>query len=320
MVHELRFFDHRLRAHRERCRRHHVDGDDVQDDIRLHRKQVLPAHRHAHERRRRRKTFVPAGKGKLERTLHDRGPHDRTSDPVFGGDELLAQALRVGIDVRPTPVFGFRDPELGQPRSDPVLALPGNGEVHGLVVTRVTSFREKTLARVLAKPIGERFVAGFVLDTYREPLAVVDLLVDAELGSLFAFPWEVADHGLVLPDFSRTVAGDEAGAHVHERGPFHPFGERQGVERAVHVRLERGLERRIEGHAPGGVQEHIDIVRDRLGALGGEAEVLVGDVATDDDDFLAQELIEVLAVALAQRIERGRRGNRPPEPALALGL
>ena len=114
LVDECGLFHHRLRRYGQDSRSDHVDRDDVENDVGVHRKQILPAHGHPHERRGGREAFVPPRERKLERALHDRGSHDGAGHALFGGNELLAEALCVGVDVRPTPVLRFGDTELGE--------------------------------------------------------------------------------------------------------------------------------------------------------------------------------------------------------------
>ena len=114
LVHESGLFHHRLRRDGQDGRSDHVDRDDVENDVRVHRKQILPAHGHSHERRRGREAFVPPRERKLESALHDRRSHDGADHALFGSDELLAEALRIGVDVRPTPVLCLGDTELGE--------------------------------------------------------------------------------------------------------------------------------------------------------------------------------------------------------------
>ncbi len=184
LEYQLRLLDDRLRRHRQNRGRDHVDGNHVEDHVGRDGEEVLPAHRHPNQRGGGGEPLVPSGKRKLESALDDGGTDDRPHHALFGGDELLAEALGVGVDVGPAPILRFREAEVGQARADPVLALSGDGEAEGLLVVGIAALLQKSLPRELAKPVGERFVLRFVAHARGEPLAVVDFLFDAELGDL----------------------------------------------------------------------------------------------------------------------------------------
>ena len=101
---------------------------------------------------------------------------------------------------------------------------------------------------------------------------------------------------------------------MDQRRPLHSFRESDHVLRADYVRAQAALECGIESDVAGGVDNDVDVVRDRLRFFFGVTEVCLGDVAAFDDDFVVNKTFERAAVAFAQRIERRRGDDVVPEP------
>ena len=95
---------------------------------------------------------------------------------------------------------------------------------------------------------------------------------------------------------------------MNERGPTHALGEGDDVLRADDVRSERALKRRVEGDVARAVDEHVNVVGDRLRLFFREPQTLLADVAANDPHLVAYEILEGRAVALAHGVE-GRRGD-----------
>ena len=320
LVHEVGLRHDRLGGHRQRRRGDQVHRHHIQNDSGTDRKQVLAAERHPDERGAGGEALVPAGVGERERALHDRRSHDRARDPVRARHQLIPEALRVGVDVRPAPTLRLFDAEVAEPAPDPFLPLAGDGERHRTRIVRIAAFLGEPLAGRFLKGVRARLVLRFVAHPDGEAFAVLDLLLHRELLVLPIAAREVADQGFILPHLARSHARDEAGADVHEGGALHPPGEGDGVPGPVDVRLERRLERRVERHPPGTVEHQVDVGRDLGGAGFRIAEVVARDVPAEDDDLLVQEIVQRGPVALAQG--RERRGVLhdvlEPDPALRL--
>ena len=297
LIDEPRLGDDGLRGNREGGGSHHVHGHHIQNQVRIHRKQVLAPERHPHERRAGGESLVPAGVGKRDGALDDGGPDDRPRHPVFAGDELISQALGVGVDVRPAPPLGLLDPEVAQPPPDPLLPLAGDGEGQLAVIVGIPALLGKAPPRPFPEAVHPRLVLGFVADSRRQAITVLDLPFHPKFLVLAVASREVPEERFVFVDLPGTVPGDETGADVDERGALHPPGEGDGVAGAVHIRGDGGFERRIEIHPAGTVQDEVNVRCDRRGAIPGITEVLARDVAAEDDDLLVQKIPQTGPVA-----------------------
>ena len=128
LVHEVGLRHDGFGGYGKGGRGNEVHRHDVQHHSGAHREQVLAAKRHPDERSTGGKAFVPSGVGERNGAFHHRGAHDRARHPVRLRDELVAEALRVGVDVRPAPTLGLLDAEVPEPPADPFLPLTGNGQ------------------------------------------------------------------------------------------------------------------------------------------------------------------------------------------------
>ena len=94
-----------LRERKDHARRHHVGRDEVEDDVAA-RDLHLPLHGQVDDGRRRVDALVPSRERERLARLAAGGPHDRPARQPRAGDDLLADALGVRVDVRPSPVLG----------------------------------------------------------------------------------------------------------------------------------------------------------------------------------------------------------------------
>src|SRR5581483_3232385 len=107
---------------------------------------------------------------------------------------------------------------------------------------------------------------------------------------------------------------------VHQARPLHPFRESDHVLRADHVRAQGAFERRIESHVAGGVDDYVDVLGDAFCLFFGETEIGFGDIAANDGNFVAYEILEGGAIALAHRIEWRRADYIVPKARLGFFL
>src|ERR1041384_3239320 len=131
---------------------------------------------------------------------------------------------------------------------------------------------------------------------------------------------EVAEHRIAFPNGAGAIARYETGRDMDQRRAFHATRESDDVLRADDVRAQSAFERRIESYIAGGVDNDVNIVRDRLCFFLAVSEVCLGDVAAFDDDLVVYKTFERAAVTFAQWIERRRSDDVVPETILRLLL
>ncbi len=298
-----------------------VDRDHVENQLRRDGQDVLAFEGQIDQRRRGGEPLVPAPERISHRALHDGGTDDGANDPRFARDQLVAHALRVGVDVRPAPRRRPLHALASHLRPDPLLARAGHRQLQGLLVVGIAVLFAQPLPRLLPQLRQHLGVVGQLADVGRLLGVVRHLLLDREhRPRQVLVPREIAVELLVLPHLARPIAGHEAGAGVNQRRPLHALGEGDDVLRPLDVGAQRRLQRRIEGHPPGRIDEDVDVLGHALGLLFAEAEVGLGDVAVDHLDLGGEEGGQPLraAVPLAQGVE-GRRGHHAlPEPRLAV--
>ena len=153
-----------------------------------------------------------------------------------------------------------------------------------------------------------------------QPLAAADLGLQVEgVRAVRSAAREGAHDRLVLAPRARAVPGHVARAHVHEGGPLQAVGEGQHVADARDVGLEGRFQRRVEDDEAGAVHDHVHVLGDPRRLVFGQAEVLLGDVASHHHELAGQEGLEPLALARAQRIEGGRGQDHVAEAGPAVG-
>ena len=252
----------------------------------------MALHREEDDRRGGADALVPAGERELDRALAARGARDGERD-AGARDDLLADALRVRVDVRPAPVRGALEAGLDEAVAH-VLALHGlqlgleRRADGGLAASHQVlrgALEELALAeRVLAAALGLRDEVEAVGDlAVRRPEVATELLGAREGEAL-------ARH--LLEDEALAVADHVAGRRVHERRVAERLRERDEVLRAERVRLERLVERRVEVDDARDVDDRVDGALDLLEERCVDAAVRLTDVAVDGDDLLLQEGFE----------------------------
>src|SRR5205085_6685079 len=148
------------------------------------------------------------------------------ADARLRRDQLLAEALRVRVDVRPAPEGSALDAEFRQALARPKFALARNGQPHRVEVVGVAPLFYETFARVLAEACDLQGIARLLAHALGEPCAVAYLLLDVELDALqLVAARKVAEHRVALPDRPRAIACDEAGRDVNQPGPTHALGD-----------------------------------------------------------------------------------------------
>ena len=219
-----------------------IDRRDVEDELVVDGNLRLPFERDEDERRGRREAFVPTGEGITDRRLDDAGAHDGAHDALLSRDQLLAQTLRVRVDVGPAPPLRALDAQFRQAVARPNFALARNGEAHRIEVIGIAPFFDQTLAPRLAEARRLQSIARLILHALGQLGAISDLLLAVELyvRQLFT-PREVAQDGIALPHGAGAIARDETRRDVHERRPLHALRKRDDVLRADDVRSERAL-------------------------------------------------------------------------------
>jgi len=124
------------------------------------------------------------------RALAARGTRDRVRDARVG-DDLLADALRVRVDVGPAPGGGALDALLGHLLADPLLARARHGQLEGLLVVGVAVLVAQAVA---FRPVfgGARLCAldeqGFEKFFADPPAALVVIKGLQKLAELKALP------------------------------------------------------------------------------------------------------------------------------------
>ena len=236
----------------------------------------------------------PSGEGLVERRLDDRRAHDRHGHiaPVLQ-ERPLPEGLRVGVGVGP--------PEGRRPsatRLDHLLLHPGAAALLGLAGQRGHAGGPDLMAGLLPEA-GERIRSAAVgLGVGASPAGAVDL----------APPVDVDEERAVvhrdLGGCTAAVAGDVAGGHRHQVGrDLERLQRLHDPRRAEEVHLDGRVERRVERHGRGGVDD--DGARGQGLAAGVvEGEPIRSDVARDRGDPLGNHRGEaVLAELLAQAVE-----------------
>src|SRR6185369_17733414 len=107
------------------------------------------------------KAFIPSRERIALSRFDDRGTNDAAHDFGFGGDQLLAQRFRVGVDVGPAPELCALDAEFSQAIAYPNLSLARDGESERIRIVTITHFFVKTFARKFAKLRDAHGVLGF---------------------------------------------------------------------------------------------------------------------------------------------------------------
>ncbi len=83
---------------------------------------------------------------------------------------------------------------------------------------------------------------------------------------------------------------------------------------------KRAFERGVESDVAGAIEDNVDIVGDSLRLVLAVAEIRFGDVAAEDDNFVANESIQRAAVTFAQRIKRWGGDHAVPKTRFRLFL
>ena len=112
--------------------------------------------------------------------------------------------------------------------------------------------------------------------------ALADHLLGLELRALVGVAEALADVELVLPEQAARLARDVSSGDIGE--PLEPaaaLGELDDVARALDVHEPRLLERQVEGHRGGAVDDGRDVLREPVARRLGQAEAGLLDVARD---------------------------------------
>ena len=235
----------------------------------------------------------PAGLRLGERRFDDRRPHDGDRHiALHVGERLLAECLGERVGVGPADTGGTGTTGLDQLVLDPALA-----ELLGL---RCESGRP---GRTELGP----GVGAELHETGRLAAGGVAVRAQATAGGDLAAPVDadvertVADEDLGC--VAAPVAGDVAGGHGDEVGRDPEFVAQVGDARgAEQVDLDRGVERRVERHRGGGVDD--GVARRPDGTVGVvQAEPVTGDVTGHDDHAAGDRSVEVRSVRRTQSIE-----------------
>ena len=290
-----------------------VRGDEVEDGV-TPDDLVVALHREEDDRRRRADALVPAGEGETDRALAAGRTRDRVRDPG-ARDDLLADALRVRVDVRPAPVGGALEAGLDEAVRH-VLAL----DALELLFERRTdgglaSAREVLGGALEELALAERILAAALrLRDQVEAVGDLALRIPDVASELFGAREGVLLAGLLLEDEAFAVTDDVARRRVHQRRVAERLRERDEVLRPERVRIERLVERRVEVDDARDVHDGVDRALQVLHVDAAEREP---DVAVDRNDLLLQERGQPVAVDLAERIERLARRDRVPEALFA---
>jgi hypothetical protein len=254
-------------------------------------------------------------------------PHQRERD-ARGREDLLADALRVRVDVGPAPEDGALGAGLDQAVLDELPLHLGE-----LVVERGAAAGLALLAEVVLGLVEERALAEGVARALAGLLHEVEALVDLALRIPVRFLERAVRVGRAVPglalgpregdlaridlfDQARAVARDVAGAGVHHLRA-EGAGEVGEVVDAERVDLERLVERRVEVDDAGHVHHGRDVAGELADQIGVDAEVRVDHVAGDGRDLGLQKGFKRRpGVLLAHRIEHRRRGDLRPEALL----
>src|SRR5438445_3060389 len=119
--------------------------------------------------------------------------------------------------------------------------------------------------------------------------------------------WKIADDWIALPNRARAIAGNETGRNVNQGRPLHALRKGDHVLCANNVGAQGALERRIERHIAGRVNDYVEVVGEFLRVLLGVAEIQFADISANHADFIANKSCKGVSVSLAEWGE-GRGG------------
>ncbi len=236
----------------------------------------------------------------MQRALDDGRAHDAVAQALGLHQHLLAQRLGVRVRVGPAPVLGAVHAGFDQAVGQPELALAAHGQAQGLLVVGVAAFAFEAGDGAGAELRAQGLVVGHLAPAGDDLGAVGQLLLEREVAAVeLAALGEVALELFVFEDEAGAVAGNEGGRHVHQRH----VPEQAGVDQVLHaagVDVETDLQRRVEAHQAGAVDDDVDLPLERAGFGLVDAQPGVGDVAVEDDALGAQPVVQPLAVPLTQ--------------------
>ena len=231
-----------------------------------------------------------------------------------GGDELLAERLRVGVDVGPTPVRGAFDAEIRQTRPRPdfrsrATARPsasGSSTSRSFFVSRLRASSRKRAVIIASRASSLTRSASFA----QSAISWSTENCTPHLGLVVAR--EVTDDGIALHTAPDRLPATKQVETWTSAGRFIRSQRRSRF--ACRRRWCAGRRVWVEGDVAGRVDDDVDVVGDRLSFFFAVTEVGLGDVTAFDDDFVVDETFERTAVAFAQWIERRRSDDVVPEP------
>ena len=99
---------------------------------------------------------------------------------------------------------------------------------------------------------------------------------------------------------------------------FHHPCHLDDVVRAVNIRPQCRLERRIKRHVSGTIDNDVGVPHYLLGFFLVEPEILIPDIAVDRHDLRLNKILKAVTVLLTLRIECRRSNDRRPKPYLRL--
>ena len=114
---------------------------------------------------------------------------------------MLAESLRIGVDIGPAPPRRPLDAEIREPRARPDFPFARDGEAQGIGIVGVATFFVQAFPRQFAKARQHHRVAGLIADALGELGAVFDFLLDRKLIALqFMLARKIAEHRIALPN------------------------------------------------------------------------------------------------------------------------
>ncbi len=179
-MYELRFFDDRLRCHREQCGRNVIDGHDIENQIFIGGEFILSVQSEKDQRRCGIESFIPSRERIGEGAFYDCRTDDCARNTGFSGNELLAHAFCVRIDPGPAPPFSALESEIAHAGADPVFPLSSCCEIQGAFVIGIASFFSQTLPGGYAEFGVQSCIGCFFYNTPDQAIAVYNFLIHAE--------------------------------------------------------------------------------------------------------------------------------------------
>ena len=206
-MHQLRFFNTGLRGYGKHHRRDLIYGYNVQNQIRIRGNLALALQGHEDDRRCGGEALIPTRERIIFSGFHNARSHDAAHDPGFGGHQLFAEHLGVGVDVRPAPKLRPFNAEFSQTVPGPYLSFASHRQPQRIRIVGVAQFFIQSFARQLAKLGDAHCVFGFFARAFGHFCAIRDLLLHREFDAFqFVLSRKVTDDVVVLPNRSGSIA------------------------------------------------------------------------------------------------------------------